>query len=452
MQSNAERKRGIAAVVTIALLALATAVMTALFVAARSAEAQANEDYRTLAETTYRKSYYALLYNMDGLSTATDKLTVSSGKALSQEYLADITSYSTAAAENMAAFTPEESGEGKIMKFINQTGDFAKYLDDKLNKGGAVSQEDRHTVEEVASAVGEIKGMLRALEESVESGDFSFVEALRRQDSAFSQTLRSFENKEIEYPSMIYDGPFSDSLRVREAKALTGEEVDEEGCRKIASHLVKEAGLSDISVKIGSKNVFESYECEGDTAWGKVYLTIAKTGGFPVSINFPEVTATDVLITAEQAEQKAENYLVGVGVPNMKAVWASLYENVYYINLAAEQEGVILYPDLIKVKVAADSGRVIGMESLNYIFNHTPRTLDAPTVTEQEAAEAISRYIALSSCRLTLVPTKGDGEALAYEFYGTKGADKYFVYVDALSGEEMKIMRVLDGERGLLLQ
>ncbi|HCU56011.1 MAG TPA: hypothetical protein DIC18_01595, partial [Clostridiales bacterium] len=130
MQSNAERKRGIAAVVTIALLALATAVMTALFVAARSAEAQANEDYRTLAETTYRKSYYALLYNMDGLSTATDKLTVSSGKALSQEYLADITSYSTAAAENMAAFTPEESGEGKIMKFINQTGDFAKYLDD----------------------------------------------------------------------------------------------------------------------------------------------------------------------------------------------------------------------------------------------------------------------------------------------------------------------------------
>ena len=53
---------------------------------------------------------------------------------------------------------------------------------------------------------------------------------------------------------------------------------------------------------------------------------------------------------------------------------------------------------------------------------------------------------------IALVPTKGGGEALTYEFFGTKGDDKYFVYVDAESGEEMKIMRVLDGERGLLLQ
>jgi len=107
------------------------------------------------------------------------------------------------------------------------------------------------------------------------------------------------------------------------------------------------------------------------------------------------------------------------------------------------------------VKVAADSGDILGMEALNYIYNHTARTIAAPTVTEQEAAEAISEYIAVSSCRLALVPTKGGGEALTYEFFGTKGGengDKYFVYVDAESGEELKIMRVLDGERGLLLQ
>ena len=92
------------------------------------------------------------------------------------------------------------------------------------------------------------------------------------------------------------------------------------------------------------------------------------------------------------------------------------------------------------------------MECLNYVYNHTERTLPAAIVTEQEAAEAISEYIALDSCRLALVPTKGGGEALTYEFYGTKGDDKYFVYVDALTGEELKIMRVLGGERGLLLQ
>ena len=168
-------------------------------------------------------------------------------------------------------------------------------------------------------------------------------------------------------------------------------------------------------------------------------------------MNLPELSPRGTHIEARDAERYAETYLREIGIPSMKAVWASLYENVYYVNLAAEEDGVILYPDLVKVKVAADTGRIVGMESLNYIYNHSARTLPTPIVTEQEALDAISEYIDLSSCRLALVPTKGNGEALAYEFFGTKGADKYFVYVDALTGEEMKVMRVLDGERGLLL-
>lgn len=447
-----EKRKDLIAILVIGLMAALAAVMTALFVTARSRAAKSEAQYRALAENTYRKSYYALLYNMDGLDSATNKLTVASGKAIRQEYLADISSYATAAGENMANFTPEENEDSKILKFINQTGDFAKYLDDKLNKGGNLSEEDSRTIGEIASAVREIKSTLANLGDEVEAGDFSFVDSLKRKDGAFVDTLRSFEKKEIDYPSMIYDGPFSDSLEVREGKALAGEEMDEEMAKAIASDLIKSSKPSDISVKSGSKNVFESYDVEADTAWGKAYLTIAKKGGFPVSVNFPEVTPSGTHIEAKDAELFAEKYLLSIGIREMKAVWASLYDNVYYINLAAVKEGVILYPDLIKVKVSGEDGRIVGMESLNYIYNHTERVMEPPVVTEQEAVEAISEYIELSSCRLTLVPTKGNGEALAYEFFGTKGEDKYFVYVDAATGEEMKIMRVLDGERGLLLQ
>lgn len=450
-----EKRKEIAAVIVIVLLAALSIVFTTLYVTARRAEGQANEHYRALAETTYRKSYYSLLYHMDGLDDAANKLTVASGKATRQEYLADLSSHATAAAENMAAFTPEESGESKILKFINQTADFAKYLDDKLNKGGSITDADRRTIEEIGVAVGGIKASLADLGDEVERSDFSFVDSLKEKDSAFSTALSVFESKDIDYPSMIYDGPFSDSLSVREAKALTGEYVDERTCEALARRLLKDAEITDISVKNGSKSVFETFDCEANTSRGKAYLTIAKKGGFPVSVNLPEGEIGSVRIAAEEAETAAETYVAALGIPSMKAVWASLYENVYYINLAAYEQGVVLYPDLIKVKVAADNGRIVGMESLNYIFNHAARDLESPTVTEQEAAEAISEYLDLSSCRLALVPTKGGGEALTYEFFGTKGesgADKYFVYVDAVSGEELKIMRVLDGERGLLLQ
>ena len=441
-----------AAIVAIALLAVLSGVFAALYATARAEEGVADERYRTLAESTYRKSYYSLLYNVDGLENATNKLTVASGKALKQEYLADISTYATAAAENMSDFTPENAGDSRIMKFINQTGDFAKYLDDKLNKGGSMSENDRATVEEIALSVHEIKASLAALSEEVESGGFSFVDSLREADSAFSRTLRSFEDKEVDYPSMIYDGPFSDSLAERTPKALHGEEVDESGCRAVVTKVASADENTDISVKSGSKSYFETYDCEVATSAGRAYVTVAKKGAFPVSFAMPEALEGSVRVSASEAESAAESYLRSLGFSGMKAVWASLYDNVYYVNLAAYLDGVILYPDLIKVKVGAESGRVIGMEALNYIYNHEERTLEAPIVTEQEAADAISEYIAVTSCRLALVPTKGGGEVLTYEFYGTKGEDKYFVYVDAESGEEMKIMRVLDGERGLLLQ
>ena len=447
-----EKTRTGVAIVVITLLAVLSAVLAALYVTAKSGEAAADERYRALAESTYRKSYYALLYNMDGLEGATNKLTVASGKALKQEYLADISSYATAAAENMSDFTPEDTGDSKIMKFINQTGDFAKYLDYKLNKGGSFSEADTATIEEIAGVVREIKGTLADLSAEVEEGDFSFVDTLREKDGVFSQTLRYFEEKDVDYPSMIYDGPFSDSLSEREAKALVGAEVSEEESAVLVARFLGIAKTSDISVKNGSKSFFETYDCEADTLRGKAYVTLAKKGGFPVSVTLPEDQQNALHIEAADAERIAESYLREIGFDNMKAVWASLYGNVYYINLAACRDGVILYPDLIKVKIGGDNGDVVGMESLNYVYNHTERTLPAPVVTEQEAAEAISEYIALDSCRLALVPTKGGGEVLTYEFYGTKGEDKYFVYVDAMSGEELKIMRVLDGERGLLLQ
>ena len=107
-QERKERKRDIAAIVVIVLLTALSVIFTTLFVTAKASEKAAREEYRALAETAYRKSYYSLLYNVDGLETATNKLTVASGKATRQEYLSDMTAYATAAAENMAAFTPEE--------------------------------------------------------------------------------------------------------------------------------------------------------------------------------------------------------------------------------------------------------------------------------------------------------------------------------------------------------
>ena len=44
------------------------------------------------------------------------------------------------------------------------------------------------------------------------------------------------------------------------------------------------------------------------------------------------------------------------------------------VNFAAKQDGVILYPDLIKVQMSLESGRVVGFEALNYLSSHQTRS------------------------------------------------------------------------------
>ena len=62
---KSEKARTTVAIVIIALLAVLSAVFVSLYVTAKAGQSAADERYRALAESTYRKSYYSLLYNMD---------------------------------------------------------------------------------------------------------------------------------------------------------------------------------------------------------------------------------------------------------------------------------------------------------------------------------------------------------------------------------------------------
>lgn len=60
-------------------------------------------------------------------------------------------------------------------------------------------------------------------------------------------------------------------------------------------------------------------------------------------------------------------------------------ENIATINYAAQQDGVTLYPDLIKVKIALDTGEILSMEAQGYIFNHMQREELIPQISIEEA-------------------------------------------------------------------
>ena len=112
--------------------------------------------------------------------------------------------------------------------------------------------------------------------------------------------------------------------------------------------------------------------------------------------------------------------------------------------------GVRIYPEIIRVRVCEEKGRVVGMDARGYLLNEKERMLEH-ALTKQEAAEKLSAGLEVHGANLALIPVEGR-EAIAYEFSCGYGEDEYIVYIDANSGEELRIYRVRESARGSYLR
>ena len=162
-------------------------------------------------------------------------------------------------------------------------------------------------------------------------------------------------------------------------------------------------------------------------------------------------TVEEPSLSPEECAELAEQYLESMGYQNMKSVWVSNYNSTIYVNLAPIIDGIVWYPDIIKVKISSGDGELLGFEALSYIFNHTDRTLPAVSISESVARASLSTDITVETARLALIPYKDGSEKLTYEFSGRSGDALYYVYVDVASGEEVKVLRVIDSDEGTLL-
>jgi germination protein YpeB len=136
----------------------------------------------------------------------------------------------------------------------------------------------------------------------------------------------------------------------------------------------------------------------------------------------------------------------------MTAVWVTNSNSTVYINYAYEKDDVIYYPDLIKIKIAADTGFLLGIEGANYIYNHTGERAIPDNIQSVDSARAkISSKLIIESEKLTVIPTEWNTEILAYEFSGTYKDGQYFIYITADTLQEIKVMKVIESDGGKLI-
>lgn len=411
---------------------------------------------RTNIENIYQQSYYTLIEDIVRIEQSLNKLQVVSSANLMRNIMEEITRNSTSATSALITMNTGNEELRRLMSFFNQVGDYNLHLMRQINSASAsgdknlLKTEDYKNLGEMATICRDIGRKLSSLQDHISDG-YMFIDLLGSESDFFGEIIAELNGSGMSYPSLIYDGPFSDGVADRPAKGISGEEIDSNAALELVSKYLPGYKINKSTMSGESSNRIPSYNISSEVnAERTVNMQISKQGGSLLMMDVDK-EISDPTIDMAEAEARAEQYCKDIGLVNMKAVWATNNHSTVYINLCYTEDNTIYYPDMVKVKVALDTGEIIGYEGLNYAFNHTVRKLAKPAIGEADAILGISSKLTDLSCRLALIPLTVNTELLCYEVSGKVGEDIYFIYVDAMSGEEVKIMRVIDSNQGELL-
>ena len=349
------------------------------------------ENLQNVTGGIYNRAYSELTEDMYDLQMTLSKLMVVGSSTLQILLLNDVWRLSGSAVGLMSQVPASHVDTEGMNTFIVRVGDYAKALTKKLIQGKPMSDDDMTQLAELRDTCGKLASDMQS---RIDAGDVPSVQLSgdAYYEPASNETDKSQQEGNVqEFPTLIYDGPFSESAEKAEARGLTGEQVTIDQARENAQKVLPDGAT--VATEGESNGDIPSYEFTFTLQDGRqADVSITKQGG---SVLYMMTTATsDVSGVAPDDESKklkeiGKTFLSEHGFENMESTYAQYYSGIALINFAATQNDVILYPDLVKVWIDRATGTVCGMDARNYFFSHVERTLDEPKLTIEEAENII---------------------------------------------------------------
>lgn len=397
--------------------------------------------------------YRATLYEMVSVSEDMDdnfaKLRVSSGANEQRTLLTEIL-VDSAMLESALEKMPVDAATGTdISAFVNRTGAAARAMLHKLSSGGTLSQEDRERIaalyETNATLCAELNDL--ALHTPAEEMQAFFDGAqgdVSNRLSELGQGMRA-ERKEIR------DVPFAGEGNVEENQLAGTVEIPASEAEQKVRQYFEGYQIADVRLtgETLSRDVRAYNFVLTDGNGTEFFAQVTKNGGKLAFFDSFEACSTKNF-DLESCDTLAQAHLKMLGYEHLTPVWFSDAGMVASITYVAEIDGVRAYPDMIRVRVCEEKGRVVGMDARGYLVNHHGERNTSPALSEAEAEAKLSPELTVHAAHLALIPVRGR-EMLAYEFVCTSGEEQFIFYLDARTGEEVHIFRVHESAQGSYL-
>ena len=408
------------------------------------------------AENNYQRAFHDLAYQIDLLHDEIGAtLAMNSRQSLSPA-LAEVWRITSEAHNDVGQLPLALLPFNKTEEFLANIGEFSYRTAIRDLGKEPLTEQEYKTLQSLYSNAADIQEELRKVQSLVIKNNLRWMDvelALATEEKQMDNTIidgfKTVE-KNVEAYSEADFGPTFTSMEQKDKdfKYLEGKMINEQEAEEIAKKFLGIKEPVEISVTSGgdgSDYGFYSLTINDKENKLEANMDLTKKGGYPVwFIQNRDVKEQN--ISLNEASTKAAKFLKEHKFEHQELFETAQYDNVGVFTFVANENGVRIYPEAIKMKVALDEGGIIGFSARDFLMSHFKRKIPEPVISVEEAREKINPNVTIMEEREAIIVNDLNEEVLCYEFLGTINNDTYRIFINTENGYEEKVEKLKNAE------
>lgn len=110
----------------------------------------------------------------------------------------------------------------------------------------------------------------------------------------------------------------------------------------------------------------------------------------------------------------------------------------------------MIYPEEIKLQIALDNGEILGFEAMNFLTFKGAASAPAYPLTEAQARARVNKRLKIERVRKAVILDDRFRMVATYEFKASLNKEKFLVYINAATGDEVKLIREVPGQTEII--
>ncbi len=406
-------------------------------------------DMAGIGETGARTTLYELVSVSEDMDNNLSKLRISSGVDEQRKLLTNILVDSALIESALERLPVDAATSTDISSFVNETNNFASSMLARLSEGKTLTSAQKERIMNLYTVNQKVCGELNELATHMTQSDV--MDFITGNEGTMSESFGSIGGGIHEQAEEIVDAPFAKEGNIGENRLSDLPEITEAEAESKAREYFSAYHVGEVTFT--GETTASDVTCYNfilkDENGMEIFAEITKNGGKLAFFDCYE-NCTEKNFALDTCDKLAKEFLSGLGIENVEAVWLSDAGMVANITYVAKEGGARIYPEVIRVRVCESKGRVVGIDARGYLLNNEKHSGKAG-LSEAEAKELLSGELNVTACNLAVIPV-GGRRVLCYEFACNAGEEQYLVYLDADTGAEVEIFRVKNSATGSYLE